>query len=254
MRVRILPYRRGSQSARLLSELTGFRRARRTNSQFAPRSNDLVINWGCAEDVFPGAHYLNRPECVALAVDKLKTFSQFARYEVPCPAWTTDIRLARHWAQMGFRVFCRTAVQGRGGRGIVVATTPDDVVEAPLYTQDVMHQQEYRIHVFKGEIIDRQEKRRRRGATIDRLVRNHDGGWVFCREGVEEIPEVDLAARRATAALGLDFCGVDVAYRPGDRSAFVLEGNSAPGVEGTTAESYAAAFRRQGAVAGSLGT
>ena len=43
--------------------------------------------------------------------------------------------------------------------------------------------------------------------------------------------------------LNLDIGGVDVVYRAGQDAAYVIEVNTAPGIEGTTVEKYAQKLR-----------
>ena len=166
---------------------------------------------------------------------------------VSIPQYTTT----RVGAQVLFAdngiVVCRTTVTGSEGRGIVIARTPEELVDAPLYTRHARHKHEYRVHVAFGEVIDFCQKKRRSNAesSADILVRSHNNGWVFCREGVTLPDSVRDQAVAAITALGLDFGAVDVGHRVGDDRAVVFECNTAPGIEGTTVEKYTEAFMRK---------
>ena len=77
-------------------------------------------------------------------------------------------------------------------------------------------------------------------------MRSHAKGWVFCREGVNP-PQVVLdQALLAVKALGLDFSAVDVIYNESENKAYILECNSAMGIEenSTSLTRYTNAFKK----------
>jgi glutathione synthase/RimK-type ligase-like ATP-grasp enzyme len=136
-------------------------------------------------------------------------------------------------------------LNGHSGRGIVVAATPDGLVQAPLYVEYVPKQDEYRIHVFNNEVIATQRKARRHDVENPNWkIRNHANGFVFARDGVVAPPLVLEQSIMAVAALGLDFGGVDVVFNRNRNMAYVLEVNSACGLEGQTVNDYANALQR----------
>jgi hypothetical protein len=90
-----------------------------------------------------------------------------------------------------------------------------------------------------------QEKRRERERerTADEsLIRSHSNGWVFCREDVEISPMLIATARGAVEALGLDFGAVDIIYNQHENQYYVLEVNTAPGLEGQSVVDYTRAI------------
>ena len=89
-------------------------------------------------------------------------------------------------------------------------------------------------------MFDAQEKRRRSGVETNSKIRTEEHGWVFCRGNVQVPDDVKLQAESAVSALGLDFGGVDVIWNEKEQQAYVLEVNTAPGLEGTTVTTYAA--------------
>ena len=77
---------------------------------------------------------------------------------------------------------------------------------------------------------------------FDGYVRNLANGWVFCRDNVVEPDGLRDAAVSACAALGLDFGAVDIIWNERENKCYVLEVNTAPGLQGTTLENYANAI------------
>ena len=137
---------------------------------------------------------------------------------------------------------CRTTLSGHSGQGIVIASSPEELVDAPLYTQFIEKDKEYRVHVFNGVIIDFQQKKRRRGEEQNDDIRNHANGWVYARSDVVLPEDVETNAIRATLSLGLDFGAVDICTDL-DGNAIVFEVNTAPGIFNTTLDKYVEAIK-----------
>lgn len=101
---------------------------------------------------------------------------------------------------------------------------------------------------MNGFVICVQQKRKESEAeqTADqKLIRNRSNGWVFTRNDIDPLPQDALTqAVNAVAALGLDFGAVDLVIGRDDELAYVLEVNTAPGLEGTTVQDYANGFRQ----------
>jgi glutathione synthase/RimK-type ligase-like ATP-grasp enzyme len=242
--VRIEPYKMWSGGAKALGERAGILRA--TKKQVAKHGDfDFIINWGNSQRRFNG-EYINKPEAVANASDKLATASILGSYAVPQPDYTRDIQVAQQWYDEGRTVVCRTLLRANSGRGIQLASKDgQDLVKAPLYTKYVKKSDEYRVHVVGGKAIDVQQKKKRQEVDNEKVnyqIRNACNGWVFCRDGVVAPTCVTDAAVRAVDALGLDFGAVDIGYNRKHDRADVYEVNTAPGLEGTTLDKYYEAF------------
>jgi D-alanine-D-alanine ligase-like ATP-grasp enzyme len=89
-----------------------------------------------------------------------------------------------------------------------------------------------------------QKKRRHDHDNPNWQVRNHANGFIYARSDVNPPAAVLDAAKKALAATGLDFGAVDVIWNQHAGRAFVLEINTAPGLEGTTVEEYKEFFKR----------
>lgn len=157
------------------------------------------------------------------------------------PEFTRDRNVAAGWIAAGDAVMCRTLLRASEGRGIVVAESVDQLVPAPLYTRYVKKKAEFRVHVLNGEVIDVQQKRKRRGFDGERetKVRNLANGYVFCRDGIVEPAGLRDLAVSATRAVGYNLGAVDIAYNERNNRLVVLEVNANPGMQGTTLEKYA---------------
>lgn len=272
---KILPYKTGSSSAKALSEALGIKQLKLQNSNWKPRADTVIINWGSSKyHCLEGLHVpegvevniLNSPLDVAVATDKKKFFVKMLEKDngqadgnLLTPLFWLD---AESIPADRYPVVCRTILNGHSGNGIVIADKPDDVVPAPLYVQYVKKKKEFRIHVGRRwlsedtgypysegdphwhyEIISEQQKVAKHGTEpTDWRIRSHSNGFVFQRQGIDVPAVVRDAAMRALEATDLDFGAIDVIYTSEGR-AFVLEVNTAPGLEGQTVQDYANFFK-----------
>ena len=253
MRPIIYPYKMGSRSARALSSSLKDYDSKlvRHNGRYRNKyPSHTIINWGNSEypewyNPTSGSKWLNRPENVAKASDKILCFKELKNCDIPTPEWTTDHRVALEWSKSGHIVYCRTLTRAKGGNGIVIAKKPLELVSAPLYTKYLETRGEYRVHVFKDKVIDYQKKRMKL-EVLDNdnnnvYIRNVNNGFVFCRNSLDYIEDNKRIAILALSSLSLDFGAIDI-IRDIHRKSFVLEINTAPGLEGQTVNSYANAI------------
>lgn len=173
-------------------------------------------------------------------VDKCAQYRWFTRAGILCPEYTMDRIDAESWINSGSVVFCRTLTRASEGRGIVVAETVDQLVDAPVYTKYTKKKREFRVHIFKDQVVQVVEKRRRSGWTgaRDTRIRNSNNGYVFCRDFVGPPAGLHELALRASKVTNSDFKGVDVGYNELKDQLFVIEVNSAPGIEGSNVDDY----------------
>lgn len=137
-------------------------------------------------------------------------------------------------------------INGHSGAGIVIASSPEEIVDAPLYVEYIPKKEEYRVHVFKGQVIHSSRKARKKDVPDEEVnwkVRNHKNGFIFQHENFELPEECVVKAKEAVALCGLDFGAVDIIWNDKQQKAYVLEINTAPGLEGKTLEAYANAFK-----------
>lgn len=250
----IYPYKLGSQSAKALrkglSSILNYRvKLVRPNGRFRPRRDDIVINWG--NSTHPnwkwGFTDINQPHYIQKASDKLSAFEAFKYADVQTPDWTEDINEAQSWVNDGHTVIVRHVLNGHSGQGIEVVSE-GELPHAPLYTKYKKKRAEYRVHVFQGEVIDTCQKKKlteaNRAGAVNTFIRNHTNGWIFCRDGVVPCPRREELAVKAVQALGLDFGAVDIIYNEHENQYYVLEVNTAPGLEGTTLVKYVEAVAK----------
>lgn len=233
---------RPSNSAAELAKRPGFKRS--ITGKFF-KFNDRIVNWGASQlDVTNQflPNVLNTPIAVNRATNKLVAFAEMNLSEVHTPEWTNDRAVAQQWAADGATVVVRNKLTGHSGDGIVIIEKGGEVPQAPLYTKYVFKVKEFRVHVANGAAIDTQQKIR----DPDReptnwKVRSHENGFIYVRNNVVPSDVRDVIACAAITALGLDFGAVDI-IEDKHGNLYVLEVNTAPGLDGQTIDTYGKAF------------
>ena len=266
MRYRVLPYKQGSKSAKALAEALGGKVLKIKDSKYKPRNSDVVVNWGS----------INRPDGLDtaqayLCVDLINDFNDIRKasnkklfFELLKDTGLTP----NHYLKKEdipddqYPIVCRTIVSGHSGDGIVIANDAGSLVDAPLYVSYIKKKDEYRVHLGKKyEFVGQNDhddvthqyvtkviaiQRKARSLSNDTpnwLVRTHANGFNFVRENVNPPASVVEAAIQAFNLTSLDFGAVDVIYNQHKEKAYVLEINTAPGLEGQTIQDYADYFK-----------
>lgn len=246
----LYPYNSNSVSAKLLAQAMGIKRIKHKGSKYRARPGHVIINWGSSTLHHTvrgqGARVVNNVPAVHIATDKLQALVRMKVQGVSVPEFTTDkevVRKSIHEGDGSVKWLARTILNGSEGKGIIIVDnfllTKVDIPDAPLYTKYIRKKKEFRVHVINGEVVDIQQKVKKRDANNrDFLIRNTANGCIFIRDGIVVPDEVKAEAIKAVKALGLDFGGVDVIWNEKHNKAYVLECNTAPGIMGRTIETY----------------
>jgi len=209
-----------------------------------------VLNWGCSSTPIWNKHnqpekWLNNFIHTEPASNKLKAFKLLENSNVTIPEFTSDKSIADAWIASGIRTVSRSVLSGHSGAGINIHDA-GVLPNVPLYVKYIPKKKEFRVHVFNGTVIDIQEKRKRQeipNEQVNYQVRNHHTGWVYCRENINKPEGLEALAQSACVALSLDFGAVDIIWNEKQNKCYVLEVNTAPGLEGETIEKYAQAIK-----------
>jgi glutathione synthase/RimK-type ligase-like ATP-grasp enzyme len=245
--MKMYSYKVGSASAKALAAALGIKRIKHDGKKLQVRGG--ILNWGASRFKRDLAHdgVLNPPDRVAIASNKLETFKALDG-EVNIPEWAECPVKAAKWLADGFDVVCRLKLNGHSGEGIELVKGGEGVEfpDAPLYTKYIKKKDEFRIHVFQGNAFFIQRKARNKDIPDDQVnwkIRNHSNGFIFAHKDVEVDDEAKRNACDAVACLGLDFGAVDIVLGT-DRKWYVLEVNTACGLEGTTLEKCVEQFKK----------
>lgn len=180
------------------------------------------------------------------SINKLLQYQWFQEQGIPALEFTESDKTANDWLAEGHTVFGRKYLNASCGKGIIV-WSPEDLEylnpgphSCPVYTKYKKKKREFRVHVFKNQVVNVVEKRKRKefAGERDTKIRNLANGYVFC-QAVENEPEgLRALALQAAQVSPSDFRGVDIGYNEKKNELFVIEVNSAPGIEGTNVDKY----------------
>jgi glutathione synthase/RimK-type ligase-like ATP-grasp enzyme len=257
----IYPWHHSSKGAKALSTLfkNEAKLIKRQESSFEGSQQKIVLNWGCSElpREVKRCRIINSSTKVRIASDKLKFFQAMSKGKNSprIPSWTVSKKDVMNWMINKNEIVARGQLRGRGGLDITFSSeVPQETFLSnnQLWTLYIKKAEEYRVHVFDGKVIDLQRKvlRKKDDAgndidpkTIDFRIRNHINGFIFQKQNISPNSDVEKQALLAIDSLGIDFGAVDVIWNENSKKAYVLEINTAPGIEGSTVESYIEAIR-----------
>jgi RimK-like ATP-grasp domain len=203
-----------------------------------PASSMGVVCWG-------RGHNGTEPSLNALASssNKLQQLQKFkAGGLLTPPFWEQLPTAAENFPVLGRKL------QHHGGLDIKLFMQPQDQQDFghfDFYTRFVPRATEYRSWVYRRRHLATYEKLRkpgfRRRSTVNANYRN---GFAFTLMASESVPEgLREIAAKAVDLLGLDFGAVDV-LRGMDGKLYVLEVNTAPGIQGEDRAGFQALGRK----------
>lgn len=228
------------------------------NNKIPTSPRNVILNWGRSELPFSPKDFpfiLNPPGWMKFMTNKRNFFSHVG-HSKDTLEWTVDENEAIRWD----KVVARHVLEGSGGAGIEVWTCgygQQFPTACPLYTRYWPKTHEYRVHVGRtmGHNRDFQVLMTQRKVFIKSAghaapktwdVRNHSNGFVFVKKDSEPCPKevTDLAVKFMVQHFpSLHFCALDILYHAKKKQAVVVEGNTAPGLEGTSIDVYVEYFK-----------
>jgi hypothetical protein len=236
-----------SESAYALSHMDGFRRMTQGKGV---KKGHTIINWGVGDDTkFPEFEFdynlLNCPDAVMRAINKRTAFAIWAGHQVHTVPWTANKAVAKEWLDAGKTVVARKILTGHEGDGIVIIEPGQPLIDAPLYSMYIFKVREFRVHAtrekaFASHMKIKDPKNPDQPKTWK--VRSYANGFIFQRNNIPMSPKRDALAIQSIATLGLDFGAVDI-IEDKQGKFYVLEVNTAPGIEGQTTPAYAGAIK-----------
>lgn len=182
-------------------------------------------------------------------MDKIAQYRFFEQQGLSALEYTTDHLVADQWLRDGFVVVGRRLIQASCGKGIIVFNPDMEIqdesnIRCPVYTKYKKKKREFRVHVYKDKVVAIVEKKARSDWTgvRDTHIRNLANGYVFCQNPDNLPAGIEEFAIAAGKVVGSHFKGVDIGYNEKNNDLFIIEVNSAPGMQNSNVEAYANAI------------
>jgi glutathione synthase/RimK-type ligase-like ATP-grasp enzyme len=227
----IKPYKNYSEGYKKLRRLLGLARYNSRDKY------GVLFNWGSLRKDFNSNILLNKEDGVRVSRNKVRTLEVLRDKGIRVPRFTKNFEEAKNFK---FPVYCRKNYLN-GGVGIFVAETKEQLIHSDFYTESINVEAEYRVHVFKDKILC-WAKKIPKDQYSSRYIRNHSKGYKFSLMDNSRIfTKLEEYAIKSINAVGLDYGCIDCVLST-DHKFYVLETNSAVGLEGTTLDMYARAF------------
>lgn len=213
-----------------------------------PHSRDTLIRWGTTayrekDELF--GNVWNSASSILRNTNKLRTFDHFRDADLDVPKIFRNKRDIDTFPVLG------RSIHHHGGMDIVKINGSrfldrNDFSRIPnkdFYVEFIPSREEYRVHVFRGEIVRVTRKVfrgvNRDGETVrENEIKNDVNGWGHQNVAVENLrEEYGEAAVKAVEAIGLDFGAVDLLISR-NRTPYPLEVNSCPRLNSVGIEKY----------------
>lgn len=148
-------------------------------------------------------------------------------------------------------VLVRDNLYSFGGRGITLCKTTEEVKNAAgnWVTPFLRFTSEYRVHLFNGKIIRIQKKVDGNNEPEEFPIRNHTRGYFFSVRSTLDTGMESFSALQGFVTKVVEqfpekhFCGLDIGKTK--QNHYVIENNSAVGLEESTLYLYASEFCKE---------
>lgn len=188
------------------------------NRHFSNKNYSFIFNFGFSKKT-TGVKKLNKSNEVEISLDKELTFKALKENKINSPSITKDFQEASSWIKQGRIVVVRNETKGNNSKGISFCSTQKELnkyKKAPLYTRYIHFDSEYRINLWRGEIL----------SVYKKVLIQKNTAFKFILQKTYNPKFIDLA-KNIYKAIPLDFVGVDLIVTA-KNNIFVLETNSAP--------------------------
>lgn len=171
---------------------------------------DWVFSYGASAHTLH-KNRINHFAAVKRCVSKPDTFDCLKKERIKTVDYVLQKPIPKHWDW----VVIRDKKDGRRAEGLDYHVNDANVPNGELYSEYFDHKYEYRIMVFRGEVVGRYFKK------------EEGTEWTFKPQPKQGFELMDSHCVRAAKALGIDYVGFDVVANT-KKDFRILEANSAP--------------------------
>lgn len=205
---------------------------RRLREHLDDFKTNTTLNWGSGVAwATAGSVVLNRE--TSAATSKREALRRFNMFDVPTVRWTSSCEKATEWGKE-HTILARSDFLSNSN-GLIICDPGSKLPNKDFYSVFIEGMQDFRIHVFGGDVIECQIK-----VGDKLLIPKPEERNAFVPDN--KLRVMSRCAVRAISALNLDFGAVDFGVC---QDGFVVyEVNTAPSIGDQMAANYAATIKR----------
>lgn len=153
-------------------------------------------------------------------------------------------KFIQDFTNISFPCVVRSTLTGYGGEGIYMVKNEDDLRKiyrnGYWWTKFVPMQSEFRVHIANGNIVKLFKKILKEDHTEDMPIRNLKSCHFSLQNTEDKYSKLKELVTEISKIFGNKyFMALDVGWNTERKEYFIIEGNSAPGLNELTAEIYA---------------
>lgn len=221
-------------------------------SRFPPEDADIVVCWGAriprklkrsSRARLQTMVMLNNVNNIERNTDKFGALADMYEGGVNVPQFCIEGNITREldYGSMQYPIVGRPK-RHQGGAGFNMCYNESDMLRqrSHHYLQYIPNDEEYRFHIFDG-VVMRVSKKVTNNPEASSVTRSRSKDWKMHHlslSGRHWPSNAEEEAKKAVAAMGLDFGGVDIIIGE-DGTAYVLEVNTGCGLDPTGLRKYA---------------
>lgn len=199
----------------------------------------ILVRYGNSFPVIGEDISTNTPEQIKICSNK-KTFSTLLGNNF----WTPKFYDVPELDKLSFPLVIRESLALSHGKGIHVVEDENNfnlIWKAGMYfTEYIFLDFELRVHILKGEIVKIFKKELKN--NDDKFpIRNNDS-CNFKLKNKDNFPKLDVVVEELYKNFPISFVALDIGWSKKNQNYFVLEANSAPGLNELTANLYASSI------------
>ncbi len=158
-----------------------------------------VIKYGFSRPI-KANHVFNTAAAVQAAINKLDVYKAF-KPDGFCVEFTGDPKEALKWIKDGHKIVARNDLYGSHGDGVFILDGDKEFNNTPaiLWTKYIPHTHEFRVNLWRDEVISIYDKPEVKG----------EFRFILYKGQEKQQQLVDMAAA-VYKKIGLDWCGLDV--------------------------------------------
>lgn len=204
---------------------------------------NLIIRYGCSAGSFNPEANLNSSDFIRILVDKKRFSDLLLEHQIYTPNFSKNLEEIKD-----FPIVIRETLHSSKGRGIHIVETRenfDKIWNNRFYwTNYIQMKYELRVHILGGKIVKVFKKCwHNENKEEEKYPIRTNENYSFVLQNMEKYKKLPKLVEKLSEIFGNDcFYSLDLGWDDHKKDYFILEANSAPGLNSLTCKLYAEFF------------